>query len=166
MDYFRGTLWHKLERYCLLTLFCFESCLIFLWINIVNNLKLVAGFTFISFSLRLARNTTNVKGSQWIRGKESSWKWVLKFALHPIGFLAGKRKNPNNSISSQQTGALFIRFKGLSEVHFRLAQVSSRSVKVALGSNLQSKVRRESLKLWPLITRLQFIRLNWNLERL
>ena len=57
MDYFRGTLWHKLERYCSLTFFCFESYLIFLWINIVNNLKLVAGFTFISFSLRLARNT-------------------------------------------------------------------------------------------------------------
>ena len=50
-------MWNKLERYCLLTLFCFESCLIFCGINIVNNLKFVAGFTFISFSLRLARNT-------------------------------------------------------------------------------------------------------------
>ena len=46
---FLGTLWHKLERYCSLTLFCFESCLTFCGINIVNNLKLVAGFTFISF---------------------------------------------------------------------------------------------------------------------
>ena len=77
--FFWETLWHKLGRYCLLTLFCFESCLIyyyylfylfffylifisfylfllFLWINIVNNLKFVAGFTFISFSFRLARN--------------------------------------------------------------------------------------------------------------
>ena len=59
---FWGTLWHKLERYCSFTFFCFESYLIFfLWINIVNDLKLVAGFTFISFSLRLARNNINTK---------------------------------------------------------------------------------------------------------
>ena len=37
---------------------CFEYVL-FLWINIVNNLKLVAGFTYISFSLRLTRNRIN-----------------------------------------------------------------------------------------------------------
>ena len=36
-----------------------------------------------------------------------------------MGFWAGKRKYPNNSISSKQTGALFIRFIGLREVHFR-----------------------------------------------
>ena len=36
-----------------------------------------------------------------------------------MGFWAGKRKYPYNSISSQQTGALFIRFIGLREVHFR-----------------------------------------------
>ena len=36
-----------------------------------------------------------------------------------MGFWAGNRKNPNNSISSQQTGALFIGFIGLREVHFR-----------------------------------------------
>ena len=34
-------------------------------------------------------------------------------------FWAGKRKYPDNSISSQQTGALFIGFIGLMEVHFR-----------------------------------------------
>ena len=34
-------------------------------------------------------------------------------------FCAGKRKYPNNSISSQQTGALFIEFIGLREVYFR-----------------------------------------------
>ena len=35
--------------------------LFFCGINIVNNLKLVAGFTFISFSLRLARNNVKTK---------------------------------------------------------------------------------------------------------
>ena len=39
----------KLERYCL-RIFCL------LGINIVNNSKLVAGSTFISFSLRMACN--------------------------------------------------------------------------------------------------------------
>ena len=41
------------------------------------------------------------------------------FALHPMEFWAVNRKNPNNSISSQQTGALFIGFIGLREVHIR-----------------------------------------------
>ena len=36
--------------------FVLNLVLFFCGINIVNNLKLVAGFTFISFSLRLARN--------------------------------------------------------------------------------------------------------------
>ena len=36
--------------------FVLNRVLFFCGINIVNNLKLVAGFTFISFSLRLARN--------------------------------------------------------------------------------------------------------------
>ena len=36
--------------------FVLNLVLFFLRINIVNNLKLVAGFTFISFSLRLAHN--------------------------------------------------------------------------------------------------------------
>ena len=36
-----------------------------------------------------------------------------------MGFWAGNRKNPNISISLQQTGALFIEFIGLREVHFR-----------------------------------------------
>ena len=34
-------------------------------------------------------------------------------------FWAVNRKNPNNSISSQQTGALFIGFIGSREVHIR-----------------------------------------------
>ena len=34
-------------------------------------------------------------------------------------FWTGKRKYPNYSISSQQTGAHFIGFIGLREVHFR-----------------------------------------------
>ena len=48
MDYFRGTVY--------LHSFVLNLVLFFGGINIVNNLKLVAGFTFISFSLRLARN--------------------------------------------------------------------------------------------------------------
>ena len=61
---------------------------------------------------------TNVKGSQGTRGKVSCRKWVLKFALHPMEFWAANRKNPNNSISSQQIGALFKASIGLREVHF------------------------------------------------
>ena len=34
-------------------------------------------------------------------------------------FWAGNRKNPSNSVSSQQTGALFIGFIDLREEHFR-----------------------------------------------
>ena len=63
--------------------------------------------------------STNVKGSQGTRGKASCLKWVLKFALHPIELSPGNRKNPNNSISSRQTGAFYIGFMGLREVHFR-----------------------------------------------
>ena len=36
-----------------------------------------------------------------------------------MGFWAGNRKNPNNSISLQHIGALFIGLIGLIEVHFR-----------------------------------------------
>ena len=36
-----------------------------------------------------------------------------------MGFWAGNRKIPNNSISSQYIGALFIGLIGLIEVHFR-----------------------------------------------
>ena len=36
-----------------------------------------------------------------------------------MGFWAGNRKNPNNSTSSLQTGALLIGVIGLREVHFR-----------------------------------------------
>ena len=63
-------------------------------------------------------NVYKHKGSHWNRGKASCWKWALKFTLHPMEFWAGKRKYPNNSINSQQTGALFIGFIGLREVHF------------------------------------------------
>ena len=40
-----------------------------------------------------------------------------QFALHPMEFWAGKRKYPNNSINLQQTGALFMGFIGLTEIH-------------------------------------------------
>ena len=42
--------------------FVLNLVLFFCGINIVNNLKLVAGFTFISFSLRLARNNVYPEG--------------------------------------------------------------------------------------------------------
>ena len=51
-------------------------------------------------------------------GQDVLLKMGLKFTLHPMGFSAGKRKYPNNSINPQQTGALFIGFIGLREVHF------------------------------------------------
>ena len=63
--------------------------------------------------------STKVKGSQGTRGKASCLKGVIKFALHPMEICAGKRKYPNNSISSQHTGALFIGFIGIREVHVR-----------------------------------------------
>ena len=40
--------------------FVLNLVLFFCGINIVNNLKLVAGFTFISFSLRLAHNNSGI----------------------------------------------------------------------------------------------------------
>ena len=72
--------------------------------------------------MRRSSMSTNVKGSQGTQGKASCWKWVLKFALHPMEFWAGNRKNPNNSISSQQTGALFIGFIGLREKTLKAMQ--------------------------------------------
>ena len=185
--------------------------------------------------MRRSLMSTNIEGSHWNRGKASCWKWVLKFTLHPMEIWAGKRIYSNNSITSQQIGALFIGFIGIRKVYFcaklfgaarstskdirtctwsesvglacwtkrskvtkggkyqlsgaitrkwgdknsralgpseslvqtfRVAPVSSRSVKVRLGSNLQCKVGMEYLIFWPLITRLFLIRLSRNLKRL
>ena len=68
--------------------------------------------------MRRSLMSTNINGSHWNWGKGSCWKWVLNFTLHPMEFWAGKRKYSNNSINLQQTGALFIGFIGLREVHF------------------------------------------------
>ena len=91
MEYFWGTKWTKILK--VTVYFCFESCLTFLWINIVNNLKLVAGFTFISFSLRLARNNIYIYIADTLQD-ERCVVFLVKFLCmyNHISFRSGRLK--------------------------------------------------------------------------
>ena len=60
-----------------------------------------------------------------------------KYELHHMEFRAGKRKYPNNFISSQQTGAPFKAFMGVRKVHFRAksyGDACSRSKDIRTGN--------------------------------
>ena len=75
LETFEGIYFEKYSeglRYCQIIFLCLELCFNFL----LKIFKLVAGFTFKSFSLRLARNTT-----YYVKNKQIIATRVLRFTI-------------------------------------------------------------------------------------